>query len=381
MDRNEALIRERKLRGWSQGDVATRVGTGSKTVSAWECGQATPSAHFQLKLCELFGKNAMELGFVSHSPIIIASHLGSRDNMSITLDQLESIIDLAWEMWFASKPEIAQREMLKVLPRLDQIRYSSAVHLHALRAKELLIRVHGLLGAVYLDGMENNTALHHYVQAQGLAAEIHNIDQSTTYLALIGDVLRRKDRKLEAISRMELAREQASQGHTERATRGHILQLLAYTYADVGNAQDFESTIEEATNLLGHAGEGQDAASKEFIPFEVLEIRGKAMRDLGRPLEAIQYLELAEKSLDGQFVPPRWHALLKISKAQAFCDAGDLAIGIDLAERGLLMAQACASPRQANRVRKLWKKLKEIYGEDKRVKGLGDMLYDCSILK
>jgi DNA-binding XRE family transcriptional regulator len=367
MSRNEQLISARNNRAWSQRRVAEAIGATSKQVSAWETGEYAPSRHYQERLCALFGQNIGELGFLR---IVASEEYG----MSAELDHAESIINLSWEAWFASRPARAGQEMLKLLPRLDRIRYSNGPQVQILRAQELAIRSHGLLGALYLDRMENDTALHHYVQAHTIATDIHDLDQQTTYLALIGDVLRRKDDKLTAISRMELARSQAAQA--SRATRGHILQLLAYTHADTGHEREFEATINEATDLLSHVGEATDTAQHEFIPFEVFEIRGKANRDLGKPLAAIPYLEAAEKSLAGEVVTPRWHALLEISRSQAFCDAGDLDVGIALAEHGFLMAAQCQSPRQMNRVRKLSRKLGQSeYATDRRVLRLRDLLY------
>lgn len=373
MARNEQLIRQRELRGWSQRKVATEIGTSEKRVSFWECGTATPSPHFQEKLCSLFEKDAESLGFIvrPHTlSILVPDHF-----VAESLDHAESILNLAWEAWFAARPGPAMQETLKLLPRLDKIRHGNGAALHVLRAHHLSIRCHGLLGSIYLDAMQNDTALHHYIQAQAISDEIHDTDQSTTYIALIGDVIRRKGDKCAAIARMELARDHAMQA--SRTTRGHILQLLAYTYADAGNASDFECAIDEATDLLSHAGGGLDAAQHEFIPFEIYEIRGKANRDLGKPLEAIPYLELAEKSLAGESATPRWHALLAISRSQAFCDAGDLAVGIDLATRGFQMAAQCQSPRQMNRVRKLLRKLESSERRnDKRVRDLADLLFD-----
>lgn len=368
--RNEQLITARLRHGWAQREVAEKIGATAKQVSAWEVGDYTPSRHYQAKLCELFGQSTAELGFVKAIVIVASEGYG----MSAELDHAESIINLSWEAWFASRPARAAQEIFKLLPRLDQIRHSAGPALQVLRAQELTIRSHGLMGALFLDKMENDTALYHYTLAHGIAEDIHDLDQQTTYLALIGDVLRRKDDKLAAISRMELARSQASQA--SRATRGHILQLLAYTHADTGHAAEFEETIREATDLLGHAGEGEDTAQHEFNAFEVFEIRGKANRDLGRPLQAIPFLEAAEKSLVGENVTPRWHALLEISRSQAFCDAGDLENGIDLAQRGFKMAAQCASPRQMNRVRKLLRKLETgEHKSDKRVGDLKDLLY------
>jgi WD40 repeat protein/DNA-binding XRE family transcriptional regulator len=58
------LRHERKLRGWSQEDVASKVGCGPKTVLRWENGESLPHPYSQQRLCELFGKNAEELGLL-----------------------------------------------------------------------------------------------------------------------------------------------------------------------------------------------------------------------------------------------------------------------------------------------------------------------------
>jgi hypothetical protein len=83
-------------------------------------------------------------------------------------------------------------------------------------------------------------------------------------------------------------------------------------------------------------------------------------RDLGKPLDAIPYLELAEKSLAiADTVTPRWHALLEISRAQTYCDAGDIIMGMELACKGFIAAYQCRSPHQMNRVRKLLRRLEQ----------------------
>ncbi|HJT54923.1 MAG TPA: NB-ARC domain-containing protein [Ktedonobacteraceae bacterium] len=61
---NERLKQERLLHGWSQADLAGQVGTDGYTVNRWERGRATPGPYFRQKLCDLFGKNAEELGFL-----------------------------------------------------------------------------------------------------------------------------------------------------------------------------------------------------------------------------------------------------------------------------------------------------------------------------
>ena len=383
---NNHVRLERESRGWSQEDLAEKIGTSQKVVSRWERGESTPLPYYRQRLCKLFGRNAAELGFLDEQSREESSnndtfngnvHLSLFDQgVKDTLDSAESIINLAWEAWFASRPSVAARTVNKLLPSLEKIAYSPYLPGHTLRAKKLAIRAHGLLGSVCLDASQNDTALFHYMQAHRFAEEIHDVDLATTYLCLVGDVLRRQNDQSGALSHMENARDLAS--HASNTTRGHILQLLAYTYGDTGQEAAFERTISEATDLLAFSGEGIDTVQKEFIPFEVYEIRGKINRDLGKPLNAIPYLALAEKSLNAaDSVTPRWRALLEISRAQTYCDAGDIAPGIELACKGFIMAYQCRSLHQMNRVRKLLRKLENgPFRHHPRVQDLKNLLYE-----
>lgn len=313
----------------------------------------------------------------THSSLI-STDISPLLDLEITdkLDNIEAIINLAWESWFASRPKAAARSINKLLPKLEKIAYSPYPPHQTLRAKELTIRAHGLLGSICADAVQNDTALFHYMQAHRFAEEIHDKNLTATYLCLIGEVLRLQKDQFGALSYMESAKDAAS--HASKATRGHILQTLAYAYGDTGQEAAFERTISEATDLLAFSGEGRDIEQKEFIPFEIHEIRGKVYRDLGKPLDAIPYLELAEKSLlAADSVTPRWHALLEISRGQTFCDAGDIATGLELARKGFIMAYQCHSQLQMNRVRKLLRKLETHHLHNHRgVQDLKDLIYE-----
>src|SRR5262245_37974962 len=63
------LRHERELRGWSQAEVARRLGAPSQiTVSRWERGVVVPSSYYRQRLCQLFGRSAVDLGFASPQP-------------------------------------------------------------------------------------------------------------------------------------------------------------------------------------------------------------------------------------------------------------------------------------------------------------------------
>ena len=55
---------ERELRGWSQADLAEKVGCETKTISRWESGDSIPRPNYRQLLCEIFQKNAEELGLM-----------------------------------------------------------------------------------------------------------------------------------------------------------------------------------------------------------------------------------------------------------------------------------------------------------------------------
>src|SRR5579872_4100208 len=63
------LLRQARLeRGWTQKDVADRVGAPlNLNVNRWERGVAAPSAYYVQRLCEVFGKSASELGLLPSS--------------------------------------------------------------------------------------------------------------------------------------------------------------------------------------------------------------------------------------------------------------------------------------------------------------------------
>src|SRR5207249_4819016 len=92
LPRHHNLKHERQLRGWSQADVAGRIGSDPKTVGRWERGLGFPSPYFQQRLVDLFGKDAMELGFIAEQEenrgrILTGGQVTSKDNHNLSLHQ------------------------------------------------------------------------------------------------------------------------------------------------------------------------------------------------------------------------------------------------------------------------------------------------------
>ncbi len=195
---NDILRYEREKRGWSQNRLAELIGADTSMISRWECGDRKPGHFYQEKLCDLFGKDAVELGLIeqrknAESTQPSLTSLEVHEEVEDKLDHAESLIDLAWEAWFASRPKEAARSVNRLLPRLEKIAYGLYQPSYTLRAKELTVRAHGLLGTICLDALQNDTSLFHYMQAHRFAEEIHDVNLAATYLCLIGDVLRRQN--------------------------------------------------------------------------------------------------------------------------------------------------------------------------------------------
>lgn len=61
---NSRLREARDNCGWSQQELADKVGTNFVNISRWENGSHFPTPHFRQKLCEIFGKTPVELGLL-----------------------------------------------------------------------------------------------------------------------------------------------------------------------------------------------------------------------------------------------------------------------------------------------------------------------------
>jgi len=69
------LRRERELRNWSQQELIRRIlelcaedkeypALDTKTVGRWERGAHKPSLYYRKYLCQVFGRNPIQLGFI-----------------------------------------------------------------------------------------------------------------------------------------------------------------------------------------------------------------------------------------------------------------------------------------------------------------------------
>lgn len=61
---NQLLRNAREMLGWTQEELAERIGTTSVTVSRWESGVTSPNRYFQKQLSDIYEKSIQELGLL-----------------------------------------------------------------------------------------------------------------------------------------------------------------------------------------------------------------------------------------------------------------------------------------------------------------------------
>lgn len=122
-DTVQQLKRERERHGWSQADVAEKIGTTAPNVSRWEHGITSPGPYFRQKLCQLFEKTVEELGLLQESTAKKPDELSDRGS-----EQCEQAIPLLWSVPYHRNPFFTGRDSM--LERLySELRSEKAVAL------------------------------------------------------------------------------------------------------------------------------------------------------------------------------------------------------------------------------------------------------------
>jgi len=80
------LKQERLSRGWSQADVAEKIGSDTKTVGRWERGVTFPSPYLCQQLCTLYEKTVQELALVKEEDTPLSdTTLGVENDKELSL--------------------------------------------------------------------------------------------------------------------------------------------------------------------------------------------------------------------------------------------------------------------------------------------------------
>lgn len=175
---NERLKRERLLRGWTQADVAGFLDTDGYTVNRWERGRAYPSAPFRRKLCELFHKDALDLGIM---PLLLK-------DLERAPEPVPGMLPVLWSIPHLRNPCFTGREELlhTLHTRLSVSQQIALTQPHAL---------HGL-GGVGKTQLALEYAYRYASQYQAIFwIEAETIEHILSSLLRIAEVLQLPERK------------------------------------------------------------------------------------------------------------------------------------------------------------------------------------------
>jgi tetratricopeptide (TPR) repeat protein/transcriptional regulator with XRE-family HTH domain len=92
---NSRLRDARTEQGWSQQDLADKIGTTSINISRWENGSTFPSPYYRQRLSKVFGKTPAELGLLPPPrPVSRKTHVKREPTPSQEADSNETPVEL-----------------------------------------------------------------------------------------------------------------------------------------------------------------------------------------------------------------------------------------------------------------------------------------------
>lgn len=146
-----SLRQAREINGWSRQYVAEQVGVDLATIGRWERGERMPHPHYRQQICELYQKNALELGLHSKGHI----HLEEIVSRSDTPEELVSKNDASNPSIFRNDTSIASTSQVITerdnSPMIGALRESIAAQSNR-PARPALISLKTITGTLALFG-------------------------------------------------------------------------------------------------------------------------------------------------------------------------------------------------------------------------------------
>jgi tetratricopeptide (TPR) repeat protein/transcriptional regulator with XRE-family HTH domain len=103
------LKQERDRHGWSQSELAERIGTTQVNVSRWETGQTSPGRYLRQQLAHVFEKSLEELGLVSVETVQEVQEGSPRERV-IAASPFVTTQQVLWQLPYRQNPYFTGRE-------------------------------------------------------------------------------------------------------------------------------------------------------------------------------------------------------------------------------------------------------------------------------
>ncbi|WP_052890269.1 helix-turn-helix domain-containing protein [Thermogemmatispora carboxidivorans] len=374
------LIRTyRRLRGWSQADLAQRWGYSREYVSQIERGQRKLDSLQQvLRLADLLDipqdqLDAIGRGIPRRSLPIQRPEQADSAILQMLLAPSRDMVQLSYLLWIADQAPSLEDKLHDLVSQLDQALIS--YHGDLLQpAQQLLAYAHQMLGRMAVDRLDLAAAAGHFSEAIALGEELRDPDLLTIGMVYQGSLLRKRGRFETAIRCFEAARQHLI--GASPATQGMYYVHLSTVYADSGQETPFLRCIEQALDLVSSQQDSLAGLANDFSLDDVLWAKAGGFAELWKPAEAVKVFEETDRLRP--FRPLRELGAYTINKGKAYLRLGDLEEGLHLVLKGLELATEYRSARQIGWVERIYTQLRALpIGKDKRLETLKDALSEA----
>lgn len=391
---NERLRRAREIKGWSQRKVAEELGTNENMISRWECGESKASPFYREKLCILFEKSALELGFLEqpissqslHTSLqepgnqemntsrrrfleslgVVGTALAAQDLLApapwdrlstalakptgidaTTLNNLEVITKSYWQL----RTGISSRELLNGVVGHLQTLTQLLQHPLSEEIRRCLCSLAGevtqIAGQISFDMNDYSSALSYYKVSIEAAQEANNHALHAVAVGRMSFLPVYSGHAPEALALLQKAHRLAKASATP-ITRSWLAVVEAEALANMQDEIGCLKALEYAEHAADQARAEEDLYWTGFDHSRLAGYTGVCYIRLQRPESALQALHTALTHLKPE--AHRRRSTLLTDLATAYVQQGEIVEGCELASQALSITKQTRSAMVLQRI-------------------------------
>ncbi|GCE15040.1 helix-turn-helix domain-containing protein [Tengunoibacter tsumagoiensis] len=355
---NTRLKHAREKKGWSQARVATAIEAPDEaTISRWETGKRVPSLHYQEKLCDLFGLDSFELGFIDEPQKEKSESDPNRREVMLAIGaaltgvpfiprsdyllQCMHSLKMCWRLYFNGNSDIIEPYLHIYLPQLQKTVQEDTRNRKL--AAHLCSQAYQLYTELCTDKEDFGTARSAVEQALQYAQVAEDNNLYVAASIRLGNIFFHKKQPKYALNAYE---------KTTPLINTVTPLLRGRTYAGMAEVTGMMQQKSEALSYIGLAKEHypDKPANDPAFPYTnftqySLHVFGSGQTHLylGQPEEAVKSFRHADKHIVEAHTDPLTHVDLRYYHAQAFSDMGDLEGSCHYIEQGVSLARVTGS--------------------------------------
>ncbi len=369
----------RKQRGWTQEELAERWGYTREYVSQIEAGRKKLDSVAQVvrladildipqEKLEAIGRGIPQRKIDAQEPKQADSAI-----LQMLLAPGQDMARISYLAWVADQqPEIEENLNGLVFTLEQALTWYRGEFVKP--TQELLAYTHQMLGRIAYDRLDFAGASGHASEMIDLGQELNDPDIIIVGMVRQGSILRKRGRYESALRCFEATNQYMEASSTD--VQGQRLIHIAATYADKGDIEGFDRTIDAALELTGRLKPSISALVNEFSLEEVLLEQAAGSTELWKPERAIEVYKETDRLRP--FRPMRERGRNLLWKGQAHLFSEDIDQGMKLSLEGLALATAYQSKRHVGWLEKTYNRLRVLpIGQGKRLDPLRDALVEA----